>query len=66
MMDLEYYRDQSTFCANIASTVSDADGKDRWLTLARQWGELAEEAEKGSRSLKGAIMAGAQKTLRLA
>ena len=66
-MDLGYYRDQSKFCANIAGTVSDADGKDRWLTLARQWGELAEEAEKGVGSLQErSTAASAQKPFHLA
>jgi hypothetical protein len=46
MADADYYREQSEFCAHMANVVREADDKGRWLNLAQQWRELAEEADR--------------------
>jgi hypothetical protein len=43
MSDVDYYRAQSEFCAQMAETASNREDKERWLTLAEQWRQLAEE-----------------------
>ncbi len=46
MADVDYYREQSEFCAHMADTVADSLDKSRWLKLAQQWRELAEQADQ--------------------
>jgi hypothetical protein len=41
--DVDYYRAQSESCAQMAETASNREDKERWLTLAEQWRQLAEE-----------------------
>ena len=43
MRDVEYYRAQSESCAQMAEMVSNPEEKGRWLRLAEQWRQLAEE-----------------------
>lgn len=45
MSDAQYYRRQEEFCTLRAEAAVNQEEKDRWLKLARQWRELAEEAE---------------------
>jgi hypothetical protein len=46
MRDEDYYREQSGFCGQMAGAAADSDDKSRWLKLAEQWREMAEEVEK--------------------
>ena len=46
MRDAEYYRVQSEFYAEMAEAIKRPDYQDRWLRLAQQWRELAEQADK--------------------
>jgi hypothetical protein len=43
---LEYYRVQLEFYAEMAEAIKRPDYQDRWLRLAQQWRELAEQADK--------------------
>jgi hypothetical protein len=46
MRDAEHYRGQEQFCAHMAQAAPSQEDKDRWLKLAHEWREMAEEAEK--------------------
>jgi hypothetical protein len=46
MADADYYRQQSEFCARMADVVQEPTDKRRWLKLAHQWRELAEQVER--------------------
>jgi len=46
MRDAQYYRAQSEFYAEMAEAIKRPDYQDRWLRLAQQWRELAEQADK--------------------
>ncbi len=46
MLDAQYYRAQSEFYAEMAEAIKRPDYQDRWLRLAQQWRELAEQADK--------------------
>ena len=46
MRDAEYYRAQSEFYAEMAEAIKRPNYQDRWLRLAQQWRELAEQADK--------------------
>ena len=48
MTDAEYYRQQSEFCARMADVAEEPEVSDRWLKLALQWRELAEEFDSPS------------------
>ena len=52
MRDAEYYRAQSEFYAEIAETIKRPDYQDRWLRLAQQWRELAEQADKQHEAIR--------------
>jgi 3-methyladenine DNA glycosylase AlkC len=45
MADADYYREQSEFCVQMADAVADSQDKSRWLKLAQQWRELAEQGD---------------------
>ena len=45
MRDAEYYLAQAKFCAELADTMKRPDYKDRWLTIAQEWRDLAKRAE---------------------
>ena len=45
MGDANYYRAQADFCEQMAATIGRPDGRDRWLRVAEQWRQLAEEVE---------------------
>ncbi len=46
MRDAEYYRAQSEFYAEMAEAIKRPDYQDRWLRLAQQSRELADQADK--------------------
>jgi hypothetical protein len=50
MGDVEHYREQAEFSLHMAATVSNLDDKARWLRLAAQWREMAQQAEKRSQA----------------
>lgn len=49
MSDADYYREQASFCAHMASTVPSDQDKERWLRLAEQWRDLEKHATGGHR-----------------
>ena len=44
MRDTEYYRAEAEFWADLANETKRPDYQDRWLRLAQEWRELAEQA----------------------
>jgi hypothetical protein len=46
MMPIEQYRSHAEDCLRIAETAKKKNGKALWITLARSWLLLAEDAER--------------------
>jgi hypothetical protein len=45
MGDVDYYRAQAKFWAEMASSFKRPDYQDRWLALAQKWRDLAEQSD---------------------
>ena len=45
--DGKYYLAQAEFCAGLAESMKRPDYKDRWLKIAQEWRDLAEQAGTG-------------------
>jgi hypothetical protein len=43
----EYYLAEAEFCAELAESMKRPDYKDRWLKIAQEWRDLAEQAGTG-------------------
>jgi hypothetical protein len=47
MRDAEYYLAEARFCEELAESMKRPDYKERWLESAREWRDLAKQAERG-------------------
>jgi hypothetical protein len=45
--DREYYLAEAEFCVELAESMKRPDYKDRWLKIAQEWRDLAEQAGRG-------------------
>jgi len=43
--NVEHYLAEAEFCAGLAESIKRPDYKDRWLKIAQEWRDLANEAE---------------------
>jgi hypothetical protein len=47
MRDAEYCLAEARFCEELAESMKRPDYKERWLETAREWRDLAKQAERG-------------------